>query len=277
MAKAMRLMEENLRLCDAVVFVLDARAPASTYNPKLKALVGNKPVLYLFNKADLAGAKADELLSVLKESGTKGLTLNSTLQNGKRELIAGMSALVAEKSRRLKEKGSLKPLRFLIAGVPNTGKSTVINLLCGSRRAVTGDKAGVTKTKQWVKCGAFELMDTPGVMPPSFQNQTLARRLAYIGSVKDDILSMDEIALALLEDLSSLNPAGLSERYGIGKGSAPLEMLNQVCARRGFLLKGNNDYDFERGERAVIDDFRKGRLGKVCFDCEDDMKEVGLI
>lgn len=277
MAKAMRLMEENLRLCDAVVFVLDARAPASTYNPKLKELVGNKPVLYLFNKADLAGAKADELLSVLKESGTKGLKLNATLQNGKRELITEMSALVTEKSRRLKEKGSLKPLRFLIAGVPNTGKSTVINLLSGSRRAVTGDKAGVTKTKQWVKCGAFELMDTPGTMPPSLKNQTLARRLAYIGSVKDDVLNIDEIALALLEDLSSLNPAGLSERYGIRDNCTPLEMLNQVCARRGFLLKGNNDYDFERGERAVIDDFRKGRLGKICFDCADDMKEVGLI
>ncbi len=277
MAKAMRVMEENLKLCDAVVFVLDARAPAATYNPKLQELVGNKPVLYLFNKGDLADKRADELLSLLKNDGKYVLRLSATVQTDKRNLVAAMNALVKEKADRLKEKGVQKPLRFMIAGVPNTGKSTVINLLCGSRRAVTGDKAGVTKIKQWVKCGAFDLLDTPGTMPPSFQNQTLARRLAYIGSVKDDILSMDEIALALLEDLSSLNPAGLSERYGIGKGSAPLEMLNQVCARRGFLLRGNNDYDYERGERAVLDDFRKGKLGKVCFDCADDMKEVGLI
>ncbi len=276
MAKAMRLMEDNLKLCDAVVFVLDARAPAATYNSKLQELTKNKPVLYLFNKADLAGVQSDELFALLRNGGKSVLRLNACAQSEKRNLLAAMNALVREKAERLKEKGVQKPLRFLIAGVPNTGKSTLINLLCGARRAVTGDKAGVTKTKQWVKCGAFDLMDTPGTMPPSFRNQTLARRLAYLGSINDDILELDEIALALLEDLSVLNPAGLMERYGITEGT-PLEMLNKVCARRGFLLKGNNDYDYERGERAVLDDFRKGKLGKVCFDSADDLKEVGLL
>lgn len=276
MAKAMRLMEDSLKLCDAVVFVLDSRAPASTYNPKLKTLVGSKPVLYLFGKSDLADSSAEGLMALIRESGKPVLRLNALNGAKAHELKSAMSALVAEKAQRLREKGSLKPLRFLIAGIPNTGKSTVINLLCGSRRAVTGDKAGVTKTKQWVKCGAFELMDTPGVMPPSFSDQTLARRLAYIGSINDDILETDEIALALLQELYEKYPQGLEERYGITGGS-PLEMLNRVCARRGFLLKGNNDYDYERGERAVIDDFRKGRLGRVCLDSAEELKEVGLI
>lgn len=276
MAKAMRLMEENLKLCDAVVFVLDSRAPISTYNPKLKLLVGNKPVLYLFAKSDLADGGADELLARFKASGKNAIKLNALNGAQAHILREAMGALVAEKAKRNQRKGVLKPMRFLIAGVPNTGKSTVINLLCGARRAVTGDKAGVTRTKQWVKCGTFELLDTPGTMPPSFANQTLAKRLAYIGSLNDDILETDEIALALLEEMRAKYPAALEERYGITQGT-PLEMLNRVCARRGFLLKGNNDYDYERGERAVIDDLRKGKLGRVCFDGAEDMSEAGLL
>ncbi len=274
MAKAMRVMEENLRLCDAVVFVLDARAPASTYNPKLVALAGSKPVLYLLNKGDLADGGADALLTLVKESGKAAIKISATGKSAARIMQSAMEELVREKAQRLAEKGSKKPLRFLIAGVPNTGKSTLINALSGGRKAQVGDKAGVTKAKQWVKCGGFELMDTPGTMPPSFADQSLARRLAYIGSVNDDILEMDEIALALLEELYQKYPKGLEERYGI-TGGTPLEMLGQVCRKRGFLLKGN-DFDYERGERAVIDDFRKGKLGRVCLDGAEDLKKVNL-
>ena len=273
MAKAMRMMEENVKLCDAVVFVLDARAPAATYNQKLQAIAGSRPVLYLFNKWDLGSA--DALLAAVKGAGKAVCLLDATSPRGKNTLMAAMNAVVSEKAQRLKEKGMARPLRFLVAGVPNTGKSTVINLLSGAKRAVTGDKAGVTRSKQWVKCGAFDLMDTPGTMPPSFADQTLARRLAYIGSVNDDILELDEIALALLEDLSALAPAALSERYGI-EGGTPLQMLEQVCIRRGFLLKGD-EYDYERGERALIDDFRKGKLGRITFDSAEDLKNAGLI
>ena len=176
MAKAMRLMEDNLKLCDAVVFVLDARAPASTYNPKLTELAGQRPVLFLFNKCDLADARADELLTLVRESGRKAIKLNATAQSV-RPLQAAMEELVEEKAARLREKGSAKPLRFLIAGVPNTGKSTVINALSGSKKAQVGDKAGVTRGKQWVKCGSFELMDTPGTMPPALADQTLAKNI----------------------------------------------------------------------------------------------------
>ncbi len=138
-----------------------------------------------------------------------------------------------------------------------------------------GDKAGVTRGKQWVKCGSFELMDTPGTMPPSFSDQTLARRLAYIGSVNDDILEMDEIALCLLEELAANYPERLRERYEISDGT-PLELLEAVCKKRGYLLRGG-ELDYERGERALIDDFRKGKLGRVCLDSAEDMKNAGLI
>lgn len=275
MAKAMRMMEDNLKLCDAVLFVLDARAPASSFNPRLRSMVGGKPVLYLFNKGDLADGKADGLLSFLRANGKNAVKIAANSSAALRTLQTAMNALVAEKAARLKEKGSQKPLRFLVAGVPNTGKSTIINLLSGGKKALTGDKAGVTRGKQWVKCGAFELLDTPGTMPPSCENQTLARRLAYIGSINDDILEFDEIALALLEELWEKYPDALKERYGI-EGGTPLEMLERVCARRGFLLRGN-EFDYERGERALIDDFRKGKLGKLCLDSADDCKEAGLL
>lgn len=275
MAKAMRMMEENLKLCDAVVFVLDARAPASSFNPRLRDMAGGKPVLYLFNKSDLADGRAEGLISLLHENQRNAVKFSASSVSALRTLQSAMNGLVKEKAERLKEKGSGKPLRFLIAGVPNTGKSTIINLLSGGKKAQTGDKAGVTRSKQWVKCGAFELLDTPGTMPPYFENQALARRLAYVGSVNDDILEFDEIALALLEELWEKYPAGLTERYGI-TGGTPLEMLEQVCKRRGFILRGN-EFDYERGEHALIDDFRKGKLGKVCLDGKEDCVAAGLI
>ncbi len=273
MAKAVRMIEENLTLCDAVLFVLDARAPASTYNPVLKRIVKDKPVLFLLNKRDLADGGAEGLAEKMRMSGTPALSISA--MGDSRALQNAMTVLVKEKTERLKMKGSSRPIRFFVAGIPNTGKSSVINLLSGDKRAKTGDKAGVTRNKQWVKCGAFELLDTPGLMPPSLENQIFARRLACLGCVNDDILEMDEVALALLEELSVRYPDRLKERYAIEKGE-PLAMLEGVCSRRGFILKGK-EFDYERGERAVIDDFRKGRLGKILLDSEEDLREAGLI
>lgn len=275
MAKAVRMMEENLKLCDAVVFVLDARAPASSFNPRLADMVGAKPVLYILNKGDLADGGADMAASAMQKAGKPAVRIAATMPSSARALTAAMEALTAEKRARLAEKGVNKPLRFLVAGIPNTGKSTVINLLAGGRKAQVGDKAGVTRAKQWVRCGAFELLDTPGTMPPSLVNQTLARRLAYLGSVNDDILDREEVALALLAELWEKYPAALAERYGID-GGEPLAMYEQLCRRRGFVLKGN-DYDYSRGAIALLDDLRKGRLGKICLDNADDLREVGLI
>ncbi len=274
MAKAMREMGDCLALCDAVLFVLDARAPASSYNPKLTELLGGRPVLYLLNKADLAGDGAAALLACLRGEGRAALCLNATERSEERRLRAAMQAVAAERLARRREKGSSRPARFLVAGVPNTGKSTVINLLCGERRAQVGDKAGVTRRRQWVRCGEFELLDNPGTMPPSFSDQLLARRLACLGCISDEILALDEIALFLLEELFARIPGGLKERYGI-EGGTPAEMLDAVAARRGFVLRGG-EFDYERAERAILDDFRKGRLGAVCLDGREDLVSVGL-
>ena len=275
MAKAVRMMEENLKLCDAVAFVLDARAPASSFNPRLADMAGGKPVLYLLNKGDLADGGADAALAAMQRAGRAAVRIAATQPSALRALTAAMETVTAEKRARLMEKGVKKPLRFLVAGIPNTGKSTVINLLAGGKKAQVGDKAGVTRAGQWVRCGAFELLDTPGTMPPSLADQRLARRLAYLGSVNDDILDREEVALALLAELWEKYPASLAGRYGID-GGEPLEMYNKLCLRRGFVLKGN-DYDYARGAVALLDDLRKGRLGKICLDSADDLREVGLI
>ncbi len=277
MAKAMRMMEENIKLCDAVALVLDARCPAASFNARLLCYAGARPVLYILNKADLADPSATErTLSLLKSAGKKAVKLNAGASSSGRILREAMEEVCAEKAARLKERGSARPLRFLVAGIPNTGKSTLINLLAGGKKAQTGDKAGVTRGKQWVKCGAFELMDTPGTMPPSCENQTLARRLAFVGSINDDILAMDEIALCLLEELSAKYPAALSGRYAIEGGLSPLEMLDMVCKKRGFIVRGG-EFDYDRGERALIDDLRKGKLGRVTFDGEEDLRAAGLL
>ncbi len=275
MAKAFRMMEEQLTLVDAVLFVLDARAPASTFNRKLQDMVGGKPVLYVLNKGDLADGGADTVCTKLRESGHAVLKIAANNASAARALTREMTALVADKLKRNQEKGIVKPVRFLVAGVPNTGKSTIINLLSGSKKAVTGDKAGVTRTKQWVKCGQFELLDTPGAMPPSCENQILARRLAYIGSINDYILDAEDVALCLVEELRDKYPRLLQARYGVSEG-APLELYEGICKRRGFIFRGG-EVDYERGARALFDDFRKGRTGLVCLDGLQDLYDSGLL
>ena len=274
MTAAMRMMEQNLKLVDGVVFVLDSRCPASSFNPKHKKLAGQKPVLYVLGKGDLADERSDILLSKIKEKGAAAVKVNAVNAGSRRNIAGAIENLVAEKRGRALERGQNKCFRFMVAGVPNTGKSTLINLLAGSKRAQTGDKAGVTRGKQWIGCGGFELLDTPGTMPPAFENQTLARRLAYVGSINDDILDLDDIALALLEELFTKYPQRLLARYGV-EGGSPLEMLESVCKKRGFLLRGG-EYDYERGERALIDDFRKGKLGRITLDGVSDMENLSF-
>lgn len=270
MTKAMRMMEENLSLVDGVIFVLDARCPAASFNLRLKKLANNKPVLYVLNKGDLADERADILLKLIREQGAVAVRINAVNTSSKRDILGAIEKIVAEKRAKALEKGYNKVFRFMVAGVPNTGKSTLINLLAGSRRAETGDKAGVTRGKQWIRCENFELLDTPGTMPPAFENQYLATHLAFAGSINDDILDIDDIALALLKELSEKYPRRLLERYSI-TGGTPLEMLEKVCEVRQFLVRGG-EFDYERGERAVIDDFRKGKLGRITLDTPEDVK-----
>ena len=269
MTKAMRMMEQSVPLADGIIYVLDARCPAASFNKKLLRLAGAKPVLYVLNKADLADERAD---AILKLFGGNAVKINAAKASSKRDITEAIDKLVSEKRERNLAKGYSKIFRFIVVGVPNTGKSTVINLLAGSRRAVTGDKAGVTRGKQWIRLDGFELLDTPGTMPPSFENQQLALRLAYVGSINDDILDLDDIALELLGEMYEKYPKRLEERYGI-TGGTKLEMLDCVCRRRGFVLRGG-ELDYERAERAVIDDFRKGRLGRITLDTCGDMAEL---
>ena len=270
MTKAMRMMQQNLSLVDGIIFVLDARCPAASFNPKLKKMANNKPVLYVLNKGDLADGHADALLNIIRKKGAEAVKINAVNSSSRRDIAGAVEKLVAEKRAKALEKGYNRTFRFMVAGVPNTGKSTLINLLAGSRRAEVGDKAGVTRGKQWIRCESFELLDTPGTMPPAFENQYLAAHLAFVGSINDDILDLDDICLLLLKELLEKYPERLKERYEI-VGGTPLEMLDAVCEKRGFKLRGN-EYDYERAIRAVIDDFRKGKLGKITLDTAVDLE-----
>ena len=273
MTKAMRDMEEKRELCDGVICVLDARAPAATLNKSLKKVFGEKPILYLLNKADLADSGADGFLKLIEEQGRACVKCNASDVSSKRTLVQKLSAMTEEKRARAEAKGLNRTFRFMVAGIPNTGKSTVVNLLSGQKRAKTGDKAGVTRDVRWLRCGTFDLLDTPGTMPPSFDNQTLARHLAYIGSINDDILDMDDIALELLGELAEKYPQYLTQRYGITDFTEKLGMYEALCRRRGFVLKGG-EFDYERGAKALIDDFRKGRVGKVCLERADEYRNL---
>lgn len=264
MTKAMRMMEEQMKICDGAIYVLDARCPLSSFNPKLKRIFGQKPVIYVLNKGDLADGKADAFVSYIKKFAPC-VKISAVNASSRKALEQAVNLAVAEKRERLAQKGYEKTFRFMVCGVPNTGKSTVINLLAGSKRAQTGDKAGVTRGKQWISCGGFDLLDTPGTTPPSFDNQTFAARLAFVGGINDDILAMDELTIELLKQLSREYPRSIAERYGIEGETEPVEMLDCVCRRRGFILRGG-EYDYDRAYRAVIDDFRSGKLGKITLD-----------
>lgn len=273
MTRAMRDMEEKRSLCDGVICVLDARAPAATFNKNLQKIFGGKPVLYLLNKSDLADGGAEEFRQMITEKGRHCMLCNAASAASGRALVRELTKMTEEKRARAQDKGFSRTFRFMVAGIPNTGKSTVVNLLGGRHRAKTGDKAGVTRDVRWLKCGAFDLLDTPGTMPPAFDSQLLARHLAYIGSLNDDILDKEEIALELLGELARSYPDCLSARYGITDFSDKTAMYEEVCRRRGFVLKGGEP-DYERGANAVLDDFRKGRMGKVCLEKASDYAEL---
>ena len=285
MKKAMRDMEEKRALCDGVICVLDARAPIATYNPKLPEIFKGKPVLYVLNKSDLSDGKCEKFVSLIEGQGKPCVAISAVNGASRRALEKRLQILTKEKRERAENKGVNRRFRYTVVGIPNTGKSTIVNLLGGAKRAKTGDIAGVTRDVRWIKCADFDLLDTPGTMPPSCETQYLARHLAYIGSLNDDILDIADVSLELLKELKANYPAALYERYGIECGAAgdasgeeaqtreAVAMLETACKRRGFILRGG-EFDYERGARAVIDDFRKGRLGKICLENPFDFSDV---
>lgn len=266
MTKAFRMMEENLKLVDGVIMILDARVPFASENRKLGRLFENKKVLYVLNKSDLADEEGvKKALSVFKSEGKEAVAISAMNKRTVDLLYEKIFLMLKEKLQKYKDKGIFKSVRIMVAGIPNTGKSTIINALAGGKKAVTGNVAGVTRGKQWVKIKDLELLDTPGTMPPAFENQVLARQLAYVGSMNDANIDMSDLAFELIKDLKEKYPNLLKEKYGIENlDVSDIEIFDAICIRRGFLLK-KGEFDYERCGKAVIDDFRSGRLGKVCF------------
>ena len=267
MTAAVRIMEENLKAVDGVMMVLDARAPRASINNKLSKMFSGKKILYVLNKSDLI-SHADAMRTV-KEFAKEGKTAVSVSAMDKRAvdlLYSEIFNLLKDKVEKYKSKGIFKPIRIMVTGIPNTGKSTIINALCGGKKTITGNKAGVTKGKQWVRIKELELLDTPGTMPPAFENQTYAKHLAYIGCMNDANIDFNDLAYELIAELKEKYPELLKSKYSIENLDAEtIEIYDAICLRRGFLRRGG-EFDYERLATAIIDDLRKGRIGKIIFD-----------
>jgi len=271
MTKSLRMMDENVKLMDMLVYVLDSRAPASCINPVFNKYTEKLPVVYVLNKADL-GDKTELDAWKKKLSGPKSvvITLNSTMTGSGKAIFPLAKQLCAEKIERLKAKGVRAVLRAMVIGVPKCGKSTLINNLCGKAKATTGNKAGVTRGKQWVKVAEYlEILDTPGTLYPKFDNEKFAKHLAYVGSIKDEIVDSYELCLEFIKEITLLDKSILENRYKIECSIDSIETLGRIAAARGLMLRGGTP-DEERAATAVIDDFRKGRLGKITLDKADD-------
>lgn len=265
MTKALRMMEEEVKLCDGIVMVLDARCPFACLNKKLNGVFGSKPVVYALNKSDMVSNS--DIKAVTEQFVKDGKTVVSVVgtdeKSGVRLYTAILNAL-SEVREKYKQKGVNKPLRVMVAGIPNTGKSTLINLLCGNKRAKTGDKAGVTKDKQWVRIKELELLDTPGTTPPSFESQTYAEYLAFVGSINDDIIDFIELSVDLIKYLVENYKGTLNTVYKVNEDAEPYEIFTQIATRRGAIKRGG-EIDEERASSLIISDLRKGKLGKVYF------------
>lgn len=268
MTKALRMMESEIKNIDAVIYVLDARAPYSCFNPSFEKIVGNKPILYVLNKADLCEKKDIDLwLRYFSKNNNKAIALNSVKSGNKKEILDSIKHLCKDKVLKYETKGILTRIRVMVLGVPNSGKSTLINNIIGSAKTITGNKPGVTRGKQWIVVDKmFEILDTPGTLWPDIENQDCAINLALIGSIKNDVLDVNELALELIKVLKSNYKTELNSRYKLqDEENLPVEILEQIAVNRKFLLKGN-EIDFERTSLALIDDFRKGRIGKIILE-----------
>ena len=278
MTKAKRQMQEDIRLIDLVIELLDARAPLASRNPDIDTLTGQKSRLILLNKADLADEKQNQSWKqYFQGKGLPVVCVDSRSRSGMKEIAAAIEEACREKRERDKRRGiQNRPIRAMIAGIPNVGKSTFINSFAGRATAKTGNKPGVTKGKQWIRLNKnVELLDTPGILWPKFDDRETGILLAMVGSVKDDILNLEELSLNLLEKLRNLYPGILKKRYDITEEvSDPLELLEAVAKARGCLKKGD-ELDYARASSLLFDDFRSGRLGRITLEwaqkeCKDD-------
>lgn len=266
MTKAIRMMEDNLRFVDALIYVIDARAVMSCINPLFARLTSGKRVLYVFNKCDLVEQKdlsawcaefKKRDMPYVKAVGTSGDCS---------QIVAGLKTVMSDKLEKYAKKGANISVRAMVVGVPNSGKSTIINAMIKRAKAVTGDRPGVTRGKQWLSVDGIDFLDTPGTLWGKFEDQKAAHHLAYIGSIKDDILDAVELASDFAEELKVLAPEGMRRRYSIDESAVTgYDIIMQIALRRGFKLRADA-LDLERAAKTLIDDFRKGRLGKIMLE-----------
>ena len=267
MAKARRMLQENLKLIDVVVEVVDARAPAATRNPDFDALFQGKTRVILLNKSDLADPSLVKAwVQAYRAEGILAQDIVSTTNSGKKAAVALIEQAAAPRVAKMKERGVKKTVRVLIAGIPNVGKSTFINRIAGANRAEVGDKPGVTKGKQWIRLNkSVELLDTPGILWPKFEDQTVGLRLALIGSIKNEILNVDELAVELVKFLKAEYPGLLAQRYEVSEENDIIELISAVAVNRKCLSKGGEP-DYSKAAALIIDDFRSGKLGHITLE-----------
>ena len=278
MAKTKRLLQEQLRRIDLIIEICDARLPFSSRNPELDKMIGQKRRLLFLNKSDLADPAANSAwLAFFREKGIEAYLTDAIKMRGKETigLIERATKEIVEKSL---AKGVRKTVRAMIVGIPNVGKSTLINRLYGRSIAQIGDRPGVTRSNQWVKISPYlELLDTPGLLWPRLEDQTSARRLCYIGSVKDDVVDLADLTIHLLEDLCIIAPQRIKERYHVNDTTLKgVELLDAVCSGRGWLLKGAQ-YDYDRCFSIVLDEYRAGKLGRITLEMPKDEKNTETV
>ena len=270
MAKTRRLIKESLNLVDGVVELLDARVPYSSQNPELDGIIKNKPRIILLNKCDVANPTATAMwIKYFESKGAYAIPVDCKTGKGLNKFDDTVKKALANVISKNEEKGMTgKPLRLMVVGIPNTGKSSFINRMGKNAKAKVADKAGVTKQNQWFVVGnGIELLDTPGVLWPKFDDPEVGDKLAFIGSVKDEVTDKETIACRLLESLAKTNPSAIEERYKISgvEGLQGWEILEMIGKKRGFLIKGG-EIDYERAAVIVADEFRGGKLGRITLE-----------
>lgn len=268
MKKTLDEMQKNIKLCDAVIYVLDSRIPTSSLNPKISAIAENKPILYVLNKADLADDKmTTKHLNRFIVDGKLAISVVSNSATAKAKIVASLQTILAKKIEANNKKQVSKLFKIMVIGVPNTGKSSIINAMASKSKATTGDKAGVTKSVQWVKIDSnFALLDTPGTLWPKLEDQNIATKLAFVGSIKDEVLNIEELGFELFCTLLDKHKDLLENRYGkLECSKEKIDLYNDICQKRGYILRGG-EIDYLRAGRSFLDDFRSGRIGKITLD-----------
>ena len=271
MTKAKRQMQEDIKLIDLVIELVDARIPLSSRNPDIDELGKNKYRLILMNKADLADKeRTREWSAFFKEKGFFVVSLDARSKSGMKSITDIVMEACKEKIERDRKRGILnRPVRAMVVGIPNVGKSTFINALAGKACAKTGNKPGVTKGKQWIRLNKnVELLDTPGILWPRFEDQAVGLKLAFIGSIKDEILQTEELAAELVTFMNKNYPGVLESKYNVEEDADPYGMIARIAESRHCLVRGN-EMDTEKASVLLMDDFRNGRLGRLTLEYPD--------